>query len=510
MNPCISPSRLAWLRVLAALIVGPAWGAEHPLQAVLDRGEDVWLEPGSVHEIRATLRYRRPGQKIGTRGASSPDQFATLRLAPGALICAVDATGVARATLERLILDGNRRALLCPSGKVPAEPMTSWGKPGGDGQVIRECLIFDARCGGGWAAIHIHEGAQGILVENNVIMGAGTDARGNGRAETERAFGWGDGISTASRETQVRNNLIVDATDDGIMVQGAPGSLIEGNLIAAVSREMLGGIAVIDPYRFYAMAGTDNRFDYRGVVVRGNRIEAWGSWIHIGIPLGGAGWNQRMQGTWLVGATVVENTLSGGAFGYGMVANGIDGFTVKGNRSTATHSGRGDGPRDRPPDPAGPFLYNPAAVVNSILQPEFRPQVTHLVSLLRCWPPPADPRGYRIAPYTDAEAAAVVRAASAEMLGRETGAEELRRWIGWLREPGGTADRLRVEFLRQREGGEATAEPELTRLQSWRIERWRRAILTAWREAPTPAGGRWPATAELYAAVRRRLEEPMP
>jgi hypothetical protein len=308
----------------------------------------------------------------------------------------------------------------------------------------------------------------------------------------------------------VRNNLIVDATDDGIMVQGAPGSLIEGNMIAAVSREMLGGIAVIDPYRIYAMAGTDNRFDYRGVVVRGNWIEARGSWIHIGVPLGGVGWNQRAQGTWLVGATIIENTLSGGAFGYGFVANGVDGFTVKGNRSSATHSGRGDGPRDRPPDPAGPFLFNPAAVVDCTLQPEFRPQVAHLMSLLRCWPPPADPLGYRIAPYTDPEAAAVVRAASAEMLGREPGSEELQRWIGWLRETGGTADGLRVEFLRQSEGGEATPEPSLTRMQSRRIEHWHKAILDAWGGAKTQSGDRWPAAPVLYAEALLRLGKPGP
>jgi hypothetical protein len=465
------------------------------LQAALDRGEDLWLDPRGDYAVTATLHYRQPGQRIATRGAAAPEDYAMLRLAPGTVMTLLNATGVAEAALERVTLAGERATLRPPGGKVEARPFTAWGGPGGDHQTIRQCVFVEARCGGGWAAIHVNEGARGVVVVDNLIFGAGVDPQGNGRAETELPFGWGDGISTASRDTLVRNNLIVDATDDGIMVQGAPGTTVEDNVILAYSRALLGGIALIDPFADYELAPGSKRFDYRGVQVRRNHIEAAGSRIHLGIALGGPGWHQRFAGTTLVGATVEANTLAGEAFGYGVVANGIDGFVVRGNVSTATHSGRGDGPRREPPEPAAAFLYAPGQTGDSALQPEFVAARAPLTNLLAAWPPPADDRGYRRPAYTAPEARGIVRLAYHEMLGREPAEAEWAEAAERLRAEGMTADALRA-LLRPGAGPGAEIGGD-------RAARRTARLLAAWRaaHAAEPAAA-WPAA----LAIRRALD----
>lgn len=57
---------------------------------------------------------------------------------------------------------------------------------------------------------------------------------------------WADGISLACTNSTVRNNLIIDAPDGGIVIFGAPGSIIEGNIIRAETRTLLGGITMVD------------------------------------------------------------------------------------------------------------------------------------------------------------------------------------------------------------------------------------------------------------------------
>ncbi len=480
------------------------------LQAVLDRGEDLLLEPGRTHTLSVGLRFTRSGQRIATRGATRPEEFAVLRFSAGAAMNLVDARGVAGASLERVILDGNRAGLVPPGGKVESVAFTAWGGRSGDRQTIRQCIIIDARCGGGWAAIHVNEGAAGTLVEDNVIVGAGVDPRGNGRSSHERPFGWGDGISIASRDGRVRNNVIVDATDDGIMVQGAPGTLVEGNAIIALSREMLGGIALIDPFPDYRMPDDERSFDYRGVIVRRNRIEALGARIHIGVALGGAGWHARFAGMTLVGATVTENTLAGEAFGYGFVANGVDRFIVRDNRSLAEHSGRGDGPRREAPEPAAAFLFDPAQIGTSELQPEFREAHGHLTNLLRAWPPPATRDGYRAAEYTEGEARGTVRMAFRDIRGRDPSVEEFAAWLPRLRDPAANGDALRAALLR-----ESAENVAALSLAAWRSEQGLPWIVGAWRAvSDATKSERWPeagaVASELSRGIRHQRDKPKP
>lgn len=87
--------------------------------------------------------------------------------------------------------------------------------------------------------------------------------QGNGNQVYEPGE-WADGISLACKNSQVQGNLITDATDGAIVIFGAPGSTVSGNRIVAVSRNLLGGINLVD---FMPFSG-----DYSHVLVSGNTI----------------------------------------------------------------------------------------------------------------------------------------------------------------------------------------------------------------------------------------------
>lgn len=78
------------------------------LQAVLNKGEDLELQKGAVYEISAILRYKTPGQKVYTRDAQLPSEYATLRLVNKDQVTILDAYAVDEAVLERVLCDGNR------------------------------------------------------------------------------------------------------------------------------------------------------------------------------------------------------------------------------------------------------------------------------------------------------------------------------------------------------------------------------------------------------------------
>ena len=146
--------------------------------------------------------FRTAGQRIET-----VDQF---RLADYAENCngrqcgqgtLINASGIAGATLSKLILDGNRQGFRSDDGELVEEPMLSFGGAGADRQVIEKCIVMNGRCSGGSGAIHVQEGGKDIVVPADDAFSAGADIWGNGRSALERPFGWGDGISTASRNT---------------------------------------------------------------------------------------------------------------------------------------------------------------------------------------------------------------------------------------------------------------------------------------------------------------------
>jgi hypothetical protein len=172
LAPCVG---LALAATLHATPVKIAPGAD--VQAALNRGDDVLLQPAGLYLIKETLRFTKAGQSLRTDGTGGIATYATLRAAPGALATLIDAGGVAEITVENVILDGNRDAMVTADGKVAEQPFTLWGKAGGDRQTLRQCVILNARCGGGWAAVHVLDGCEGFTAENNILFGIGVDVR---------------------------------------------------------------------------------------------------------------------------------------------------------------------------------------------------------------------------------------------------------------------------------------------------------------------------------------------
>ncbi len=474
------------------------------LQAVLDAGKDLVLMPGRVYELTETLRYTTKGQKIYTEGAEFPAQYATLRIANPKLMMLVNGSEIEDLRLEHVVCDGNRYTL----GTVPKPPMGGggqpplvfFGRPGGHRAVVRENVFMSTRT---WATLKVHGGADDCLVENNLVLGAGVDARGNGREANEVPFNWGDAISVAAAKTVIRNNLIIDPTDVGVVLYGAPGSRVEGNVIASISRESLGGINLVDPIKIYCMNKEETEYDYRGDIIRGNHVEAFGARIHIGYPIGSPQWAPKHRGKFLVGGTVTGNTMAGPAAAYGYVVGTVKDWKVTGNRSTATYSGKTTGPANAvsPPDDPTPFIYDAKTTLNTELQPEFTPVTRHIDFLLRIQQAPKDEHGYQMHGYGDAELEAVINAAYLEMLGRRADAADLRDHGKRLQNREIDADDLRRILMASQEFKKRFGHVAPENLHPYRVKLWFGILNELIR-----AHGSFPKAYDLYQDALKGLD----
>src|SRR5262249_3672249 len=158
----------------------------------------------------------------------------------------------------------------------------------------------------------------------------------------------------------VENNTIVDATDGGIVVFGAPGSTVRNNTIRAATRSLLGGINMVD---YSPTSG-----DYTGTIVENNTVDASGALIRVGIAMGPRVWFDCSITQVNRGGTVRNNTLTGSHMRYGYAADGVTNWTVLDNVSNAVHSGVGCSVCDA--DPPGAFQRH---IIHSggTFQPEF-------------------------------------------------------------------------------------------------------------------------------------------
>lgn len=444
------------------------------LQAILDRGEDLVLQKGAVYEITKTIRYTTKGQKIYTADAIYPSEFATLRLASKDLMMLINAGGVEDAVLERVICDGDRYNLSVVAkpriggGGQPA--LVHFGEKGGDGQIVRNCVFMNTRT---WATLKMHEGASSMLTENNIFLGGGVDPRGNGRDLNEIPFGWADLISCAASDSIIRNNLMIDPTDVGVVLYCAPGTIVENNVVASISRESLGGINLVDALGYYKIEGTDALFDYRGAKIRDNIIDAYGSRIHMGIPVGCVVWVPHWRGNILVGGEITGNTLTGGAMGYGIVAHGIQDWKITGNLSNASYSGLAEyGNHPNPPDEPGAFIFDADTVLNCELQPDFVPSNRHIEHLLRTKHAPENEIGYQMHDYGHEEIKAVVNAAYLEMLRRHPTEFEFNTAVELLRSRQRNADALRRQLMFSEEFREKHGEKLPGDLHPFRVKLW--------------------------------------
>jgi parallel beta-helix repeat protein len=365
-------SRAAGLAVLVAVatIVGPVpragaaacipSGTEAEINAALTgAGAKAELCRGAVFSLRAPVRFTAPGQEVSTQGLPADDSRATLRVTGSDQTSAVDGGGQSRVTLRNVQVDGARPAL----GPLTGPALVQMGGGAAD-QVVRDNVIRHPRS---WSALHIFEGA----VTGDVPQCQRAQILGNriGPAGVDRpTMQWADGISLACGDSTVRGNTIVDATDGGIVVFGAPGSTIEDNTVVAERSELLGGINLVDHRPING--------NYTGTIVRNNVVDAKSAFIKVGMAMGWQVWTCE-PGT-VHGATVTGNLLRGLHMGYGYAINGVRSWTVTGNRDESRHvgvTGAGCGGAASS-QPAG---YQVQSASGSTLQPEFVAGTVHYV-----------------------------------------------------------------------------------------------------------------------------------
>lgn len=333
-------------------------GTEAEINAALDgAGAKAVLCAGAEFTLHDSVTLTAPDQEVSTEGLPTDASRATLTIANPDLTMAINGGGKNGAVVRNIQVDGNRPEL----GHLEGEALIRMGGYGSDqdaagsNQTLRNVVARDTRS---WSTVQFHEGTvtddvplcqNGTIVDNTIGPAGHAEPGGT----------WGDGISLACGNTVVRGNTIVDATDGGIVVFGAPGSTIEENTIVANNRVLLGGVNMVD---FDPVNG-----NYEGTVVRNNTIDARGALIKVGIAMG---WQVWGCGTGTNhGGTVTGNTLTGDHFGYGFAVNGVRDWTVLDNVDESTHVGTpGEGCGGLPSEPAG---FQVQAAESSDLQPEF-------------------------------------------------------------------------------------------------------------------------------------------
>ena len=349
--PIAAPTAGATSTELPCIPSGDQDAINSRLQA---EGDVAVLCPRAVFELTSPVIISAARQSIYTQGFPRDDTRATLRIAAPNLTTAVWMRDQNGAVLSSVIIDGGRMSL----GSMPGQALIYAGGYS-DGQIIRGNKIMNTRS---WTSLLLIEGqpdgqpCQNALVEGNEIGPAGT---------SERDY-WADGISLACTRSTVRGNVITDATNGGIVVFGALGSLIENNTVRAETQTLLGGIKMVD---FISYAG-----DYSGTIVRNNVIDASGAVIRIGLGMGYRVWvcpAPDAVAAVLTGGTVTGNVLRGDKMQYGFAVDGVRDWTVTGNIDEARHSGipsvECNGQVASPP--AG-FLYTPLHA-QGVFQPEF-------------------------------------------------------------------------------------------------------------------------------------------
>lgn len=116
---------------------------------------------------------------------------------------------------------------------------------------------------------------SGAFITNNVLGPSGQPPQ---NPSNQFQGEWADGLSLGCQKTTVTGNTLVDATDGAVVIFGAPGSILRSNTILQKTRQVMGGINMLDTGSF---AGS-----YEGVVVEGNTFSAESAFIKIGIAMG--------------------------------------------------------------------------------------------------------------------------------------------------------------------------------------------------------------------------------
>jgi hypothetical protein len=312
-------------------------------------GSVIVLCQGAVFELTGPIVISADHQQIYTEGFPTDERRAVLRIVSAEVTTAVLMRDYSDIMLGNLIIDGNRPNL----GHKDGDALVYAGGYS-SGQVFRALKIMEPRS---WSALHLIEPCSDALVEDNDIGPAGSPHNT-----------WADGISLACTNSIVRNNRIVDATDGAIVIFEAPGSIIEGNIIRAETRTLLGGIHMVSADLYDG--------NYTGTVVRDNIIESAGAVIRIGLPMGVRTWlclDAASNVKTIYGGKVTNNILRGAKMQYGFIVDGVRDWTVLDNIDESTHIGKPtvDCNGQIASSPAGFQYYPPRS--QGFFQPEFVP-----------------------------------------------------------------------------------------------------------------------------------------
>ncbi|EME58696.1 right-handed parallel beta-helix repeat-containing protein [Amycolatopsis decaplanina] len=358
-TPCIASGTEA---AINAALVGP--------------GARAILCPGATFLLYNPVTFTAPDQQLYTQDLPADSRRAILRLASAPVTTAVIAYRQSGVAVRNIQVDGNRSALGHANGGALLEMGAARD------QAVEDTYVHDTRS---WSSIHFIEGAvvndtpecQNGRIAGNTVGPSGDD--------TFRM--WADGISLACGHSLVEDNTVIDATDGGIVIFGAPGSTVAHNTITARTRTLLGGINMVDHAPFHG--------NFSGTTVRDNVIDAQGAFIKVGIAMGQQVWS--CDPGVVYGGTVRNNALKGAYFGYGYAVNGVRNWTVSGNEDEARHVGiAGHGCRGLNAQPTG-FQYQSESA--STLQPQFRPAtLTDVLNVSA--PPDAVPDRHRVTACT--------------------------------------------------------------------------------------------------------------
>jgi parallel beta-helix repeat protein len=334
------------------------------------------LCPSTQYFIDAPILFTSPNQEISTFGYPTDNTRAVL-VVNGAVSNGTGQTTAVDGTCANC--DGVKLRNVQINGTRAGAPPINGGaniEMGGSnsGQLIEYVHSWDPRS---WSCLHISEGAlncTNVTVQNNDVGPAGSDLFQQ----------WADGISVACTNSIVRNNMINNPTDGGIVLFGSPGTLVENNTIWVENNTLLGGINMVDVVPFSG--------DYKGVVVTNNTIMGGfatnpdtGSAIDgtnnqdviikIGIAIGPRTWfgNEYLNNV-STGGTVLNNQLTG-AFSYGIAISSATNFTVEnnvliGNTSFIGARGPNCTTGDPTPSPA-PFVIDINNTAQSTTQSNF-------------------------------------------------------------------------------------------------------------------------------------------
>jgi hypothetical protein len=403
------------------------------LQSVLNSGGDCILCQQDVYPIDTALHYGASGQALYTEDAQNIPQYATIRAAVPANLIALWGEGRDFIRLEHVIVDGNRYRIGALDFYGGEKALMQFAN--GKGQKIQHNVIMSTRS---WSTLQLIENRNDAYntVRENIILGAGPDGRSNGVSTNEnqtKKGHWGDAMTLGAARTHSVNNLFMDPTDVGTAIFSACGSILENNVITAMSREALGAFDMVDGISYYAIdtTVTPRTYTFANTIIRNNYFDAFGSRIHIGLGMGNRVWGNFGLKALIGPTTVINNTMAGNAFGYGFDLSGVKNFTVTGNLSVAKHTGKGNGTGPALDDPVA-FSYdsNPIDIPsNNTIQPEFVKCTGPLINLLRCNAAPFidGPNGngnFVATLYTGTEADAIVNAAYLEILHRAPDAAE--------------------------------------------------------------------------------------